>query len=93
MKYDMPQVGHKHFIDTAAPDTSGPVIINRACPIGCRGSREYVAAVKALVGLLKEAHECVCDLLCPSTGKTGVPIKHGELCNRIREAIENVEGL
>lgn len=51
------------------------------------------AAVKALVDLLKEAHECVCDLLCPSTGKAGVPIKHGELCNRIREAIGKVEGL
>jgi hypothetical protein len=51
------------------------------------------AAVKELVSLLKEAHECVCDLLCPSTGKAGVPIKHGELCSRIREAIKKAEGL
>lgn len=49
------------------------------------------AAVKELVGLLKESHEHVCDLCCPSTGKAGASIKHGDLCERIRQAIKEVK--
>ena len=50
-------------------------------------------STKELVELLKKSHEHVCDLCCPSTGKAGTPIKHGDLCERIRQALEKVEGL
>ena len=56
-------------------------------------NRRDAAAVKELAELLKEAHEHVCDLCCPSTGKAGTPIKHGDLCKRIQQAIKEVEGL
>lgn len=66
------------------------------CPY-CGHSNKLIsrdaAAVKELAELLKEAHEHVCDLCCPSTGKAGTPIKHGGLCKRIQQAIEKVEGL